>query len=86
MLTVYCKIHSDPEEQEHATGFTLMGTDKQPFSCFFGFVCVAGGAPKTSEYAYFRKVKDGHCRNEQFKSSEHSYLLRGTISGCNLKS
>ncbi|XP_057782038.1 uncharacterized protein LOC131000243 isoform X2 [Salvia miltiorrhiza] len=45
------------------------------------------GAPKTSEYAYFRKVKDGaanghfralHKENEQLKSSKISYLLRET--------
>ncbi|PIN17725.1 hypothetical protein CDL12_09606 [Handroanthus impetiginosus] len=46
------------------------------------------GAPKTSEFAYFRKVKNGtvhrnprslHEKNEQLKSSKVNYLIRGNI-------
>ncbi|KAH6771292.1 hypothetical protein C2S52_016095 [Perilla frutescens var. hirtella] len=49
------------------------------------------GAPKTSEFAYFRKVKDAsvkgqfralHKENEQLKSSKISYLLRETDKAC----
>lgn len=58
--------------------------------CVCSRVNVAGGAPKTSEYAYFRKVKDGavngHFRalqkeNKQLKSSKINYLLAGKIIG-----
>lgn len=58
------------------------------------YISIAGGAPKTSEYAYFRKVRNAavhdrsrarHKENEQLKSSKINYLIGGKIFGCNHK-
>lgn len=56
-------------------------------------VCVSDGAPKTSEYAYFKNMKCGSVRdrsrahreeNDQ-KNSKTNFIVRGKIFDCNHK-